>query len=64
MRTTLDLPKELLDEAVRVSPHRTKTGVIVAALDAYVRTRRLAALKRFRGTVDLDLDLDTLRRRR
>ena len=64
MRTTLDLPSALVSEALKVSHHKTKTGVIIAALEDYLRKRRLQGLKRFRGRVDLDIDLNALRDRR
>ena len=64
MRTTLDLPKPLMDEAMRVSPHRTKTAVIIAALEDLVRKHRLRGLKRYKGKVDLDVDLAALRGRK
>ena len=63
MRTTLDLPGPLVDEALKLSHQKTKTGAIIAALESYVRSRRLSRLKRFRGRIDLDLDLDALRDR-
>ena len=64
MRTTLDLPSPLVDEAVRLSHQKTKTGAIITALEAYVRSRRLSRLKHFKGRhVDLDLDLEVLRDR-
>ena len=63
MRTTLDLPEPLVSEARRLSHQKTKTGAIITALEAYVRSRRLSGLKRFKGTVDLDLDLSVLRDR-
>jgi Arc/MetJ family transcription regulator len=63
MRTTLDLPEALLAEAVNVSPQKTKTAAIIAALRDYVRKNRVQGLKRFRGTVDLDIDLNRLRKR-
>jgi hypothetical protein len=63
MRTTLDLPAPLVDEAVKLSHQKTKTGAIVTALEAYVRSRRLLRLKQFKGRIDLDIDLDVLRDR-
>ena len=63
MRTTLDLPAPLVDEAVRLSHQKTKTGAIITALEAYVRSRRLSGLKQFKGRVHLDLDLNVLRDR-
>jgi len=63
MRTTLDLPEALLTEAMKVSQKRTKTAVIVDALEAYVRRDRIQGLKKYRGKVCLDIDMDTLRKR-
>lgn len=64
MRTTLDLPAPLLNEALKVSHQRTKTAVIIAALEEYVRRNRIAGLRGFKGKVDLDVDLTTLRGRK
>ena len=61
MRTTLDLPQSLVHEAMKASHQRTKTAVIVVALQDLVRKNRLQRLKAFKGKVDLNLDLDTLR---
>lgn len=63
MRTTLDLPQSLVHEAMKASHQRTKTAVIVVALQDLVRKNRLQRLKAFKGKVDLNLDLDTLRGR-
>lgn len=63
MRTTIDLPESLVDEAVQLSPQKTKTAVIIQALEEYVRKIRLQELKKFKGTVDINLDLATLRKR-
>jgi len=63
MRTTLDLPETLLAKAVSVSPKKTKTAVIIDALQDYVRKRKLQDLKLFRGSMDLDIDLNALRKR-
>ena len=62
MRTTLDLPAELIEEAMTLSRQRTKTGVIVAALEDYVRKNKIRGLKKYRGRVSLDVDLKTLRK--
>ena len=64
MRTTLDLPAPLVNEALRLSHQKTKTGAIITALESYVRSQRLARLKRFKGRADLDIDLSALRDRR
>ncbi len=64
MRTTLDLPEELLKEAMRVTNIRTKTQVIVIALEELIRKSKIAELKEFRGKVDLDVDLEKIRGRK
>jgi len=63
MRTTLDLPEELLKTAMRVSRMKTRTATITTALEELVRKSRLQKLREFKGKVDLDVDLDTLRHR-
>ncbi len=63
MRTTLDLPEKLVKEAMEVSQQRSKTATIIVALQDLVRKKRLQQLKAFRGKVDIDLDLDHVRKR-
>jgi len=63
MRTTIDLPQTLVEEAMKVSHQRTKTAVIVTALEDFVRKSRIQGLKKFRERVNLDIDLDKLRKR-
>ncbi len=64
MRTTLDLPGALVNEALKVSHQKTKTAVIIAALEEFLRKNRIQGLKRFRGKVDVDIDLNVLRDRK
>jgi len=64
MRTTLDLPEQLLSEAMRVTQAETKTAVIVVALEELVRRAKIAELKQFKGKIELDIDLDSIRARR
>ncbi|MBK6327541.1 MAG: type II toxin-antitoxin system VapB family antitoxin [Chloroflexi bacterium] len=63
MRTTLDLPEELLEKAMQVSNTNTKTKVIILALEELVRKSTIADLKQYKGAVDLEIDLDQLRKR-
>ena len=63
MRTTLDLPEELLREAMRMTHIKTKTRVIIIALEELIRKNKIAGLKDFRGKVDLDIDMDVMRGR-
>jgi Arc/MetJ family transcription regulator len=63
MRTTLDLPDQLVQEAMKASHQKTKTAVIIAALQDLVRKNRIQELRQFKGLVDLNVDLDVLRKR-
>ena len=64
MRTTLDLPEELLNEAMQVTNIKTKTKVITVALEELVRKSKISELKKYKGKVDIDIDLDKLRNRK
>jgi Arc/MetJ family transcription regulator len=64
MRTTLDLPKDLIDEAMKATRINTKTQVIITALEDLIRKSKISGLKEFKGRVDLDIDLNALRGRR
>lgn len=63
MRTTLDLPENLLNEAMKVTHTDTKTGVIVKALEELIRKSKISELKKYKGKIDLDIDLDEIRDR-
>ena len=64
MRTTLDLPEDLLNEAMRTTHIQTKTKVIITALEELIRKTKITELKQFKGQVsDLDIDLEVLRGR-
>ena len=63
MRTTLDLPEPLLLEAMKVTNINTKTKVIITALEELIRKDQISGLKKFKGTVNLDMDLNQLRSR-
>lgn len=63
MRTTLDLPEELLNEARRVLGFKSKTDTVVLSLTELVRRRRIDELKALAGKVELELDLEASRRR-
>ncbi|MBW1746716.1 MAG: type II toxin-antitoxin system VapB family antitoxin [Deltaproteobacteria bacterium] len=63
MRTTLDLPIDLLNEAMKATHAKTKTKVIIIALEELIRKSKIAELKKFKGKVDLDIDLNIIRGR-
>jgi len=44
MKTTLDIPNDLLDEAMRVSGAKTKRAAVLAALGDFARRGRMRVL--------------------
>jgi len=63
MRTTLDLPEELVNEAKALLGFKSKTDLIVYALHEAVRRRRREQLIEMFGKVKIDIDIDRSRRR-
>ena len=60
MKTTVDIPDDVLEEAMRFSKARTKRDAIVTAVEEFNARRRMAELARHAGTcVDL-VTIDTL----
>lgn len=63
MRTTLDLPEDLLKEALRVSHARTKTMAIVLGLKELVHRHKIDELRALRGKLSLKFDKRISRKR-
>lgn len=63
MRTTLDLPADLVDDAREVLGFKSKTDTVVYALREVVRRGHIEGLKALFGKVHIDLDLDRVRGR-
>lgn len=63
MRTTLDLPEALIEEARQALGFKSKTDTVVLALTELVRRRRIEQLKELMGHVRLEIDLAKSRRR-
>ncbi|MHC4471455.1 MAG: type II toxin-antitoxin system VapB family antitoxin [Planctomycetota bacterium] len=63
MRTTLNIPEDLLDEAMRLSKAATKTMAVVMGLQELIHRKKIEQLRSLRGKVSLDLDLGKSRKR-
>ena len=63
MRTTLDLPEDLLTAAMHATQMDTKTKVIILALEELIRKTKISEIKNYKGKVDLQVDMDRLRSR-
>lgn len=64
MRTTLDLPKNLMDNAMKITKEKTKTGLIIKALQNIIQKNKIQKLKKYQGKVNLPINLDKLRERK
>jgi Arc/MetJ family transcription regulator len=66
MKTTMNVPDELLAEALRLSGEKTRTRAVVVALEEFVRRRRVDALLGEAGTFDFatDQELEQVRHER
>ena len=63
-RTNIDIDDELMREAMRCSGARTKRAVVEEGLHLLIQTRGQASLRRLRGKVAWDGDLNVSRQSR
>ena len=63
MRTTLDIPENLLNEAQRLLQFKSKTDTVIFSLRELIRRKRIEELKEMAGSLLLDVDPDRSRRR-
>lgn len=63
MRTTLDLPESLINEAMALTHINTKTDLIKTALQNLIQKEKIKDIKRYFGKIDLNIDLDAMRSR-
>jgi Arc/MetJ family transcription regulator len=64
IRSTIDLPDNLLRDAMQLTGLKTKREVVTLALDELVRRRRLDDLRSMLGRTDFDLTQEDLERMR
>jgi Arc/MetJ family transcription regulator len=63
MRTTLELPDALVNEAMSITNIPTKTELIKFALENVIQREKIKELANYYGKINLDIDLDKLRKR-
>ena len=56
MRTMLDLPEELVEEARKLLGFKSKTDTVVFSLRELIRRRRIEELEGLAGRIDLKID--------
>ena len=63
MRTTLNLPEELIEEARKILGYNSKTDTVIFSLEELIRKKRLEEIKKLAGHINLQIDLPKSRRR-
>ena len=63
MRTTIDIPADLLKDAMHVAHARTKTMAIILGLKELINRNKLDQLRSMKGKFDLKTDLKVTRKR-
>jgi len=63
MRTTLNLPDDLITEALEITHYKTKTELIIKAIKHLIKMYKLQKLKNYKGKIKINIDLDVLRNR-
>lgn len=61
MRTNIDIDDKLMAQAMRASEKPTKRAVVEEALHLLVRTKRQTRIRRWRGKVAWEGDLEVSR---
>jgi len=52
MKTTVDIPDDLLADAIRYTGAKTKRDAVVFALEDYNRRQHMASMTKYLGTFD------------
>ena len=63
MRITIDIPKNLIDEAMKLTKAVTKTELIKIALKDIITKNKIKSLKKYKDKIDLDINLNVVRER-
>jgi Arc/MetJ family transcription regulator len=63
MRTSIDLPEDLVEEARRGAGLRTIRETVIAALEELVRKTKREELRAMAGTMTLEVDLPKARKK-
>ena len=64
MKKTLDLPAKILKEAMDTARSDDENEVVIKALKEMIRKNKISEIKKYKGKVDLDIDLGKLRNRK
>lgn len=54
MKTTLNIPEDLIKKAMSLAKHRTKTETVIVALQEYVRRKKVEKILEYRGKLQFE----------
>ena len=63
MRTTINIPDQVMAELLKFTRASSKTEAVSAALKDWVNRQRIQKIKSLRGKIKIDLNIDELRSR-
>ncbi len=63
MRTTIDIQQDLLEEVMSLTGAKTKNQAVNEALRSQIKRAKRKRLLTRKGTIDLNIDLDLIRKR-
>jgi len=61
MRTTIDIPEDLINEAMRVTKSRTKAELIKNALYNMIQKNKIKSLKSYKGKIGMETGSEQFR---
>jgi hypothetical protein len=56
MRATLNIPDDLIKEVQKITGEKSKTKAITAAMQEYIRQKKIKELIALRGKIQIDFD--------
>ena len=63
MRTTIDIPDNIMQEAAKLTQFKNKTDIVIYALQNLIKTHLREKLKNMAGLVEIHVDLAKTRKR-
>lgn len=63
MKETIDIPEDLLQDVMNILNSKSKSETIIKALSKIKTLNERQKIHKYKGKLNLDVDLDTLRSR-
>jgi len=54
MKTTLNIPEDLIKKAMSLAKHKTKTETVIVALQEYIRKKKIEKIMEYQGKLQFD----------